>query len=191
MELLKERIYKDGKVFPGDVLKVDSFLNHQIDAELLGKMGEEIYDLFKDCSVNKILTIEASGIALACFAAREFSCPCVFAKKAKTSNISDSVYTTGVHSYTHGVDYNIVVSKEFLNEGDNVLIVDDFLANGAAMNGLISLCEQAGARVVGCAAAIEKVFQNGGNSLREKGYRVEGLAKVLEMDGEAGTIVLE
>lgn len=191
MELLKNRIYSDGKVFPGDVLKVDSFLNHQIDVSLLAKMGEEIYSKFSDCTVDKVLTIEASGIAIACFAAQAFSCPLLFAKKSKTINIADTVYTAPVHSYTHGVDYDIMVSKEFLHAGEKVLIVDDFLANGAAMHGLIALCEQAGATVVGCVAAIEKAYQAGGKSLRDKGYRVESMARVLEMDGDKGTIVLE
>lgn len=191
MELLKQRIYKDGKVFPGEVLKVDSFLNHQIDVNLLCEIGKQIAEDFSDCEVDKVLTIEASGIAIACFAAQAFSCPLLFAKKSKTINIADTVYTAPVHSYTHGTDYDIIVSKEFLHKGEKILIVDDFLANGAAMNGLISLCEQAGAEVVGCVAAIEKLFQKGGDALRKRGYRVENMAGVVEMDGEKGTLVIE
>lgn len=181
MKLLEERIVKDGQVFPGNILKVDSFLNHQIDVTLLNKMGEEIKRLYNDCGVNKILTIEASGIGIACIAAQFFDCPVLFAKKTKTKNIANSVYKTQVRSFTHGVEYDVIVSKDFISEKDTVLIIDDFLAEGNALIGLVDLCNQAGAKVAGCAIAIEKGFQDGGKKLREKGIRVESLAIVDSM----------
>lgn len=182
MQLLEERILKDGKVFPGNVLKVDSFLNHQLDVALLKKLGEEIYRLFDDCGVTKILTIEASGIAIAILTAQFFNCSVLFAKKSKTSNLSSDVYSTFVKSYTHNTTYKVQVSKEYLLPGDRVLIIDDFLANGEAMRGLIDLIGQAGASLVGCVAAVEKGFQGGGDALRAEGIRVESLAIVESMD---------
>ncbi len=181
MKLLEERILKDGKVFPGNILKVDSFLNHQIDVKLLNEMGKEIKTLYADCEVNKILTIEASGIGIACVTAQFFDCPVLFAKKTKTKNIANAVYKTQVASFTHGTTYDVIVSKDFLGENDKVVIVDDFLAEGNALIGLIDLCRQAGAEVVGCAIAVEKGFQNGGKKVREMGVRVESLAIVEEM----------
>lgn len=181
MKLLEDRILKDGQVFPGNILKVDSFLNHQIDVELLNEMGEEILRLYKDCGVNKILTIEASGIGIACIAAQFFNCPVLFAKKTKTKNIASSVYKTQVRSFTHGTEYDVIVSKDFIGENDKVLIVDDFLAEGNALLGLIDLCRQAGAEVAGCAIAIEKGFQQGRERVEKKGVRVESLAVVETM----------
>lgn len=185
MKLLEDRILKDGQVFPGNILKVDSFLNHQIDVELLNKMGEEILRLYKDCGVNKILTIEASGIGIACITAQFFSCPVLFAKKTKTKNIASSVYKTQVRSFTHGTEYDVIVSKDFLNENDKVLIIDDFLAEGNALLGLIDLCNQAGATVAGCAIAVEKAFQQGRSRVESKGIRVESLAIVESMTDNA------
>lgn len=181
MKLLEERILKDGQVFPGNILKVDSFLNHQIDVKLINKMGEEIKRLYNDCGVNKILTIEASGIGIACITAQFFDCPVLFAKKTKTKNIANSVYKTQVRSFTHGVQYDVIVSKDFISENDTVLIIDDFLAEGNALLGLVDLCEQAGAKVAGCAIAVEKGFQSGRKRVEEKGVRVESLAIVESM----------
>ncbi len=181
MKLLEDRILKDGQVFPGNILKVDSFLNHQIDVELLNEMGAEILRLYKDCGVNKILTIEASGIGIACIAAQFFNCPVLFAKKTKTKNIASSVYKTQVRSFTHGMEYDVIVSKDFIGENDKVLIVDDFLAEGNALLGLIDLCRQAGAEIAGCAIAIEKGFQQGRERVEKKGVRVESLAVVETM----------
>lgn len=187
MKLLEERILKDGKVFPGNILKVDSFLNHQIDVVLLNEMGKEIKSLYSDCEVNKILTIEASGIGIACITAQFFDCPVLFAKKTKTKNIASTVYKTQVASFTHGTTYDVIVSKDFLGEGDRVIIVDDFLAEGNALIGLIDLCKQAGAEVVGCAIAVEKGFQQGGKKVRDMGVRVESLAIVESMSETAVT----
>ena len=182
MKLLEERILKDGKVFPGDVIKVDSFLNHQIDTELVSLCGEEWYKLFKDDGVTKILTIDGSGIGIACLVARHFNVPVLFAKKSSSANkVSDEFYATKVVSFTHGHEYNVVVKKEFLKEDDKILIIDDFLANGTAMKALISLSKIAGATVVGCGAAIEKVYQGGGNAIRRMGYKVESLARISSM----------
>lgn len=189
MELLKQRILKDSVVKKGNVLKVDSFLNHNIDVRLYEEIGKEFYRLFKDENVNKILTIEASGIGIACVTAQAFGCvPVVFAKKSKTSNISNDVYTSKVMSFTHGTEYDIMVSKDYLNEGDRILIIDDFLAKGEAINGLMSLVEQAGATLVGAGVVIEKGFQSGGKELREKGIHLESLAIVDSMDDETGKI---
>ena len=185
MKLLEERILKDGQVFPGNILKVDSFLNHQIDVGLLCEMGKEIKRLYADAGINKILTIEASGIAIASIAAQYFQCPVLFAKKTKTKNIANSVYKTQVRSFTHGTEYDVILSKDFLSEKDNVLIVDDFLAEGNALLGLIDLCDQAGAKVAGCAIAIEKGFQEGRSRVEAKGIRVESLAIVQEMKDDA------
>lgn len=181
MKALEEKIIREGSVLPGHILKVGSFLNHRLDVDFLMEMGEEIARLFKEDKVNKILTIESSGIAIAVCAAARMHVPVVFAKKHKTGNLSGEMYSTVVHSYTHGTDYTVVVSKEFLNESDKVLIVDDFLANGKALMGLIDIVKQAKAKVVGCACAIEKGFQKGGDGLREQGIRVESLAIVEEM----------
>ena len=190
MNFLEERILKDGIVKEGNVLKVDSFLNHQMDVELLDKMGEEFYRRFKDTPVTKVLTIEASGIAIACFVAKYFNVPMVFAKKSKSVNIDGDVYVTEVESFTHKVKNQVIVSKRFLNAGDKVLIIDDFLANGCALQGLISLTESAGATVAGIGIAIEKGFQFGGRSIRNLGYRLESLAIVDSMDHVSGTVDL-
>ncbi len=188
MELLKQRIRSDGKVLPGGILKVDSFLNHQIDPMLLREMAREFGRLFADAGVNKVLTIEASGIAMAVMAGLEFGCPVVFAKKSKTRNISDELFSVEVPSFTHGNVNTVVVSKEYLHPEDRVLIVDDFLATGAALVGLKALVEQAGGRVVGAGIAVEKAFQGGGDKLREDGMRVESLARVASMDDEGGIV---
>lgn len=189
MQILEERIIKDGKVFSGNVLKVDSFLNHQIDVELLSEMGKELKKLYENSGVNKILTIEASGIGVGCMVAQQFGCNLVFAKKSKTINIKGDVYTSKVESFTHQTTYDIMVSKAFLNEGDRVLIVDDFLAKGNALNGLIDIVRQSGATVVGCGIAIEKGYQGGGDKLREQGIRVESMAIIDSMDDITGEIV--
>ncbi|MBR3894193.1 MAG: xanthine phosphoribosyltransferase [Clostridia bacterium] len=186
MQLLEQKICKEGKVFEGDVLKVDSFLNHQIDVGFLCRLGEELHRLFADCGVNKILTIEASGIGIACITAQFFHCPVLFAKKSKTVNIAGNLWTSRVHSYTHNTDHDVVVSKSYLGAGDRVLIIDDFLANGSALEALIDLCRQAGAEVVGAGIAIEKVYQGGGEMIRRKGVRVESLARIASMDTEKG-----
>ncbi len=183
MKLLEDRIIKDGKILPGDVLKVDSFLNHQIDVSLISELGKELYRLYSEAGVTKILTIEASGIGIACLTAQYFDVPVVFAKKSRSSNISNDVYMSAVESYTHGNTNNIIVSKQYLNENDRVLIVDDFLATGNALFGLIDLCEQAGAAVVGCGIAIEKQYQGGGDLIRKQ-YRVESLAKISSMSDD-------
>ena len=185
MKLLEERILKDGRALNEDVLKVDGFLNHQMDIELFNEMGKEWYRLFQDEQVNKILTIEASGIGMACVAAQYFHCPVVFAKKSKTRNLSGEFYTTQVASFTHGVVNHVIVAKPYLNPEDRVLIIDDILANGAALEGLMDLVQQAGATVVGAGIAVEKAFQPGGERIRAKGVRVESLARVKEMhEGE-------
>ena len=189
MELLEKRILKDGKVFPGNILKVDSFLNHQIDVELLNEMGKEIKRLYDGAGVNKILTIEASGIGIACIVAQYFGCPVLFAKKSKTKNIASTVYKTQVESFTHGKTYDVIVSKDFIGEGDKVLIIDDFLAEGNALLGLIDLCNQAGAEVAGCAIAVEKAFQQGGKRVRDLGIRAESLARVESMSDDSLTFV--
>lgn len=181
MKLLEERILKDGKIKPGGILKVDSFLNHQIDPQLLYEMAMELKRLYAGTEINKVLTIEASGIALAAMVGYVLSCPLVFAKKSKSKNISDDLYSVEVESFTHGNTNTVVVSKEYLNPGDKVLIIDDFLATGAALVGLKALVEQAGAEAVGAGISVEKVFQGGGNKLREQGFRVESLAMIASM----------
>ncbi len=186
MQLLEERIRKDGKVFPGDVLKVDSFLNHQLDTELLEAVGAEIAARFSGLGVTKVLTTEASGIAIACFVANHLHCPALFAKKAKTSNIADGVWSAKAHSYTHNNDYTMVVSKEYLTGNDTVLLADDFLANGCALRALLEICKKAGAKVVGAGIAIEKEYQGGGNELRAEGLRIESMARIASMDAEDG-----
>ena len=182
MELLEQRILTDGKVLPGGILKVDGFLNHQIDPQLLYEMALEFKRLYDGTGINKILTIEASGIAMAAMTGYVFSCPLVFAKKSKSKNISNNVYSVEVASFTHGNTNTVVVSKDYLSAKDRVLIVDDFLATGAALVGLKALVEQAGGVVVGAGIAVEKVFQGGGDMLRSQGLRVESLAKIASMD---------
>lgn len=189
MDLLKEKIVKEGQVYPGNILKVDCFLNHQIDCTFLREVGKEFHRLFKDEGVNKILTIEASGIAIGTVVAQEFECPLVFAKKNKTKNIAGDVYSSSVESFTHSTTYNIIVSEKFLNPGDKVLIVDDFLAIGNALKGLIDLVKQSGAELAGCGTVIEKGYQHGGDALREAGIRVESLAIIESMNDETGEIV--
>lgn len=187
MELLEQRIVSDGKVLPGNVLKVGNFLNHQIDVDLVMQMGAEIARIFADTKIDKILTIETSGVAIAFAAANYIKVPVVFAKKNKSSNIDADTFGAPVHSFTHGNDYHAVVSKQFLKRDENVLIVDDFLANGSALKGLIDILTQAGANCVGAAVAIEKGFQLGGDQLREQGYRIESMALIDSM--EDGKIV--
>ena len=184
MKLLEERILSDGKVLPGGILKVDNFLNHQIDTALLYEMARELHRLFGGEGVTKVLTIEASGIAIAAMTGYVFGCPMVFAKKSRTKNLSDRVYSAEVESFTHGNTSTVLVSKDFLQPGDRVLIVDDFLATGAALIGLKSLCGQAGAEVVGAGIAIEKVFQGGGDKLRAAGLRVESMARIADMSDD-------
>ena len=186
MELLKQRIRRDGKIRGTEVLKVDSFLNHQMDVELFDAMGAEFKRRFADCEVNKILTIEASGIGIACLAARHFGCPVVFAKKSQSRNISPDVYTAKVESFTHGKVYDVVVSKEYLHPSDKILLIDDFLANGEALRGLASLVADAGAQLVGAGIVIEKAFQPGGDQLRASGLRVESLARIASMSETDG-----
>ncbi|EXG83966.1 xanthine phosphoribosyltransferase [Clostridium sp. ASBs410] len=188
MQLLKDRIRKDGKIKSGDVLKVDSFLNHQMDIKLFVEIGKEFKRRFADYEVNKILTIEASGIGIACIVAQYFDVPVVFAKKSKTKNIAGDVYTTPVESFTHGRTYDIMVSKEFLGADDKVLLIDDFLANGKALEGLAAIVKDSGAKLVGAGIVIEKGFQPGGDRLRAEGIRVESLAIVESMDETTGTI---
>jgi len=188
VNFLEERILKDGVVKPGNVLKVDSFLNHQMDIELMEQMGEEFKRRFADKHITKVLTIEASGIAIACFVARSFGVPMVFAKKSKSINIDGSVYVAEVESFTHKNKNQVIVSKKFLGPEDHVLIVDDFLANGCALQGLISITESAGATVEGLGIAVEKGFQIGGKVIRNLGYHLESLAIVDDMDAENGTI---
>ena len=178
-------INEKGKVFPGNILKVDSFLNHQIDIDFLNEIGKEFYRRFEDAGVTKILTIEASGIGIACVAAQYFHVPVLFAKKNKTKNIAGDVYSTDVTSFTHSRTYTVIVSKEFLNKEDRVLIIDDFLANGCAMEGLADLVRQSGAELVGCASVIEKGFQRGGDLMRNKGIRVESLAIIDSMTDDS------
>lgn len=181
MRELEERIRRDGIVEDGDVLKVDSFLNHQMDVELFGAMGREWARLFAGEGVNKILTIEASGIGIACVAAQQFGVPVVFAKKSRTKNIAGEVYRTEVPSFTHGGSSTVIVSRRFLGPADRLLLIDDFLANGAALEGLLDLARQAGAAVAGAGIAVEKAFQPGGARIRAKGVRVEALARIKSM----------
>ncbi|MBR4051147.1 MAG: xanthine phosphoribosyltransferase [Clostridia bacterium] len=188
MNFLEERIIKDGIVKPGNVLKVDSFLNHQMDIELMDRMGEEFHRRFADKSITKVLTIEASGIAIACSVARCFNVPLVFAKKSKSVNIEGDMYIAEVESFTHKNKNQVIVSKKFLNADDRVLIIDDFLANGCALQGLISITEASGAKVEGLGIAIEKGFQIGGQVIRNLGYKLESLAIVDEMNAETGEI---
>lgn len=189
MKLLEDRIRRDGTVKEGNVLKVDSFLNHQMDVKLFAEMGEEWKRLFAGKNINKILTIEASGIGIACVAACCFNVDVVFAKKSQSLNIDGEVYSTKVESFTHKRVYDVIVSKKFLGKDDNVLIIDDFLANGYAVLGLIDIVESAGANLVGVGIAVEKGFQQGGRLIRERGVHLESLAIVDEMNCETGEIV--
>lgn len=189
MNFLEERIVKDGIVKEGNVLKVDSFLNHQMDIRLFDQIGEEFKKRFEGTPINKILTIEASGIGIACVAARQFDVPVIFAKKSKSINIEGEVYVAEVESFTHKCKNQVIVSKKFLNPDDNVLIIDDFLANGCALQGLISIVTSAGANVAGIGIVIEKGFQTGGQIIRNLGYHLESLAIVDEMDAATGNII--
>ena len=188
MKLLEERIRKDGVVKEGQVLKVDSFINHQMDIDLFNEMGKEFKRLFAEKKINKILTIEASGIGIACIVAQHFHVPVVFAKKAKSINLDGEMYTTKIESFTHKKVYDVIVSKKFLSQEDHVLIIDDFLANGCAVAGLVDLVRSAGATVEGVGIAVEKGFQQGGKILREKGLQVESLAIVEDMNHVTGEI---
>ena len=189
MKLLEERIRKDGVVKEGQVLKVDSFINHQMDIDLFNEMGKEFKRLFEGKNINKILTIEASGIGLACIIAQHFHVPVVFAKKAKSINLDGELLSTKIESFTHKRVYDVIVSKKFLSKDDRVLIIDDFLANGCAVAGLVDLVRSAGATVEGVGIAVEKGFQQGGQLLRDKGLHVESLAIVESMNHETGEIV--
>ena len=188
MKLLEDRIRRDGRVKAGNVLKVDSFLNHQLDIDLYNEMGKEFRRLFPSDNITKLLTIEASGIGIACIAAQYFHVPVVFAKKSQSINLDGSVYAARVQSFTHGRIYDVIVSEKFLSPADHVLILDDFLANGCAVSGLIELVESAGASIEGVGIAVEKGYQEGGRLLREKGIRVESLAIVESMDADTGEI---
>ena len=188
VQLLKDRIRKDGVIKEGNVLKVDSFLNHQMDTKLFREMGKELKKRFEGKEINKILTIEASGIGIACVIAEVFEVPVLFAKKTQTKNIAGDVYKSTVESYTHGRVYDIIVSKEYLGPNDKVLLIDDFLANGKALEGLADLVQMSGAELVGAAVAIEKGFQVGGDIIRSKGIQLESLAIVESMDEKTGSI---
>ena len=189
MKLLEERIRRDGKIREGGrVLKVDSFLNHQMDIGLYNEMGKEFFRLFGADGVTKLLTIEASGIGIACVAGQYFNVPVIFAKKSKTTNIDGSVYTAQVESFTHGTSYDIMVERAFLQPGDRVLLIDDFLANGAALRGLAAIVKEAGATLVGAGICIEKAFQPGGAQLRQEGVRIESLARVTSMSEAEGVV---
>ena len=188
MKLLEERIRKDGIVKEGNVLKVDSFLNHQMDTDLFNEMGKEFKRLFADKPINKILTIEASGIGIACIVAQHFHVPVVFAKKSQSINIDGDVYSTKIESFTHKKVYDVIVSKKYIGKDDHILLIDDFLANGCALEGLINLVQRAGATVEGIGIAVEKGFQEGGKRIREKGVQLESLAIVDAMDSKTGEI---
>ena len=188
MKLLEERIRKDGVVKEGNVLKVDSFLNHQMDIELFNEMGKEFRRLFPSEKINKILTIEASGIGIACIVAQYFHVPVVFAKKAQSINLDGDMYCTKIESFTHKRVYDVIVAKKYIEKDDHILVIDDFLANGCAVNGLIDIIQNAGATVEGVGIAVEKGFQDGGKLLREKGIHVESLAIVKSMDAKTGEI---
>lgn len=190
MKELEERILKDGVVKAGDILKVDNFLNHQLDPALFYRMGQEWKRLFTGEQITKILTAATSGIAIAAVAALAFDVPVVFARKARSANLSDDVYTVRVHSYTHGDEATLIVSKQYLGPQDSILILDDFLANGAALMGLVELANQAGCRIVGAGAAIEKAYQPGGDRIRSLGIRVESLARIASMDEENGIVFI-
>ena len=187
MKFLEDAIATKGRVYPGNILKVDSFLNHQVDVSLIDRMADEFYERFSRRGITKVLTIEASGIPIGCSVARLLEVPLVFAKKSKSLNIGDDVYVSRVSSYTHGVDYDVTVSRNFLDKTDIVLLIDDFLAIGNAMKGLIEICDQAGAGVVGIGICIEKGFQPGGDDLRKMGYDVMSLA-IIDSMSDDGTI---
>lgn len=189
MELLEERIKKDGIVKAGNVLKVDSFINHQIDIKLMNEIGKEFKRIFSDVEINKILTVEASGIAAAAIVAQYFDVPVVFAKKSQSINIDGSVYSTKIESFTHKRVYDVIVSKKYLSPEDKILVIDDFLANGCAVDGLIDIINESGATLCGVGILIEKGFQEGGKRLRERGVRVESLAIVDAMNDETGEII--
>ena len=189
MNIVEKRILQDGIVKAGNVLKVDSFLNHQIDVALLDEIAKELKRRFGDAPVTKVLTIETSGIAIACAVAREYGAPVVFAKKAKTVNLDGEMYVAEVESFTHKKTNKVIVAKKFLNENDHVLIVADFLANGCALQGLISIVDSAGAEVTGCGIVIEKGFQEGGHRIRNLGFRLESLAIIESMNDETGEVV--
>ena len=189
MKLLKDRILKDGVVKPGNILKVDSFLNHQMDITLINEIGKEFKRRFSDCPITKILTIEASGIGIACIAAQYFDVPVVFAKKAQSVNLDGEMYTTKVESFTHKKVYDVILSKKFLVPEDHVLLIDDFLANGKALEGLAELVTKSGAELVGAGVVIEKGFQVGGDIIRSKGIHLESLAIVESMDEKTGEVV--
>lgn len=191
MKLLEERIRRDGKIGAGNVLKVDGFLNHQMDVPFLCALGQEFYRLYKDAGITKILTIEASGIGIAALTAQYFGVPVLFAKKTPTNNISGDIYTAEVYSYTHERNYTIYVSKDFLLPGDRVLVIDDFLAKGSALFALLELIRSAGAEVVGAGIAIEKAYQDGGAKVRATGLRVESLARIASMSVEDGVKFVE
>lgn len=184
LNFLEQRILKDGIVKEGNVLRVDSFLNHQLDVSLLEEIGKEFYKRFKSEKITKVLTVESSGIAIACFVAQKFKVPVVFAKKSKSLNLADDVYSAEVESFTHKTKNTVVVSKKYIQKNDNILVIDDFLANGAALQGLISILNQAGATVAGIGIAIEKGFQPGGQFIRNMGYHLESLAIVESMEVE-------
>ena len=184
MKLLEEKIRNEGTAIGTDILKVDMFLNHQIDPMLVDEMGKEFYRLFKDCGATKVVTIESSGISIAVSAARYFGIPALFAKKAAHKNVGNDVYSAKCYSFTHGHEYTMNVSKKYLSSEDKVLIIDDFLANGEAMKALISICEQAGAEVVGCGAVVAKTYQPGERTLKDMGYKVEVLARVKSMSDD-------
>ena len=188
MNFLEARILKDGSVKPGNVLKVDSFLNHQMDIVLVEKIAREFKRRYEGQTIDKVLTIEASGIGIAILVAREFGVPMVFAKKSKSVNLDGQMYVAEVESFTHKKTNTVIVSKKYLKEGENVLVIDDFLANGCALQGLISIVESADANVVGCGIVIEKGFQDGGHRIRNLGYRVESLAIIESMDAQTGTV---
>ena len=187
MEILKQRILKEGRILPGDILKVDSFLNHQIDTALMNEIGREFHRLFAAEKITKIMTIEASGIAAAYATAQNFdNCPMLFAKKGEAANMGPDVYHAPVHSYTHNQDVEVFVSRSYLNESDRVLIIDDFLANGKALSALISIVREAGAQLVGCGVIVEKAYQPGGQLIRDQGVRLQALARIASMDPETG-----
>jgi len=183
MQLLKDRILAEGEVMPGNILKVSSFLNQQVDIDLYNEIGREFFRLFLSNPINKILTIEASGIGIACITAQYFKVPVVFARKFRAKNIEEELFRATVTSYTHGIDYTITVPKPYLKESDTVLIIDDFLANGCSLEGLVKLVQMSGAKLAGAGVVIEKGFQNGGKRIREQNVRVESLAVIDSMDG--------
>jgi len=191
VKALEEKIIKEGKIYPDNVLKVGAFLNHQIDVLFMEQVGEEFYNLFKENKITKVLTIETSGIPIACFTALRFGVPVLFAKKNQTKNLSNDCFCTEIQSFTHGNTYQARIEKQYLSEEDVVLIIDDFLANGCALVGLIDLVQQAGAKCVGCGIVIEKAFQHGGQKLREMGIRVESLARIKSMGPDSGIEFIE